>query len=126
MRRCLYTVSVETTFSATHRVRLPDGSQEPLHGHDWRVRALFASDSLDDNGMVVDFCEAQGAVEQVVADFRHADLNELAAFGGLSPTAEIVARVVFDRLWGRGLESLCGVEIIEAPGCLATYRRDSH
>lgn len=121
----MYTVSVETFFSATHRVRFPDGSLEPLHGHDWRVRALFGSESLDDHGMVVDFCEARRALEQVVADFQHADLNELEAFGGFCPTAEVVARVVFDRMVSRGQASLQRVEVTEAPGCVATYRGGS-
>jgi 6-pyruvoyltetrahydropterin/6-carboxytetrahydropterin synthase len=121
----MYTVSVETTFCATHRVTLPDGSLEAVHGHDWRVVAVFARASLDDHGMVVDFCEAERVLEKVVADFRHTNLNELEIFSGLSTTAEVVARVLFDRVATSGLDSLVRVEITEAPGCLATYQRDS-
>jgi len=118
----MYTVSVETTFSATHRVALPTGALEPLHGHDWRVRAIFSSDSLDDHGMVVDFCEARSTLEQVVADFHHADLNSLACFENRGPTAEVVARAIYDRLRERGFKALREVEVAEAPGCLAAYR----
>jgi 6-pyruvoyl-tetrahydropterin synthase len=75
--------------------------------------------------MVVDFCEARRVLEQVLADFQHADLNELAAFGGVSPTAEVVARVVFDRMVSRGFASVQRVEITEAPGCHATYQGGS-
>ncbi len=120
----MYTVSVETTFCATHRVCFPDGTLEPLHGHDWRVLAVFAKESLDDHGMVVDFCEAGRVLGEVVAGFHHANLNELEVFSGVGPTAEVVARVVFDRVVGRGLEALSSIEITEAPGCVATYQRE--
>jgi len=117
----MYTVSVEATFCAMHRVQMPDGSLEPLHGHDWRVRARFAGETLDDHGMVVDFCEAKDALDRIVGEFHHTDLSAHAALGGKSPTAEVVARVVYDLLEKSGLGSLSSVEITEAPGCVAAF-----
>src|SRR3954470_17710616 len=33
--------------AATHQLRLPDGSLEPLHGHGWHVEVTLAADQLD-------------------------------------------------------------------------------
>lgn len=118
----MYNIRVETTFSALHRVHLPDGSLEPIHGHDWVVRAIFGADQLDRHGMVVDFLEARSALEAAVAPLHHGDLNDYPAFAEKSPTAENVARTVFDHIYGQGFSRLLlRVEVIEAPGCLATY-----
>lgn len=120
----MYTVSVETTFCAVHRVRLPDGTLEPLHGHDWRVRAFFAKPSLDDAGMVVDFEAARSALDGVTRELHHADLNTQALPAGLNPTAEVVARFVFEALAGLGLPGLFRVEVTEAPGCIGAYEAE--
>lgn len=117
----MYGVTIEAGFSAVHRVRLADGTIEPLHGHDWRVRACFAKAALDDHGMVVDFDRAASALRSLVTEFDHTDLNECAAFAGLNPTAEAVARHVFDRLAATELPAPTRVEVSEAPGCTAWY-----
>jgi len=117
----MFTVSVETTFSATHRLRLYDGSFEPLHGHDWGVRAVFASQSLDDAGMVVDFEAARGVLERLVTDLSYRHLNDHPAFSGENPTAEIVARHIYRVLEQTGPKGLQRVEVTEAPGCIASY-----
>src|SRR4051812_27370017 len=33
-----FEITTTRTFSAAHQLRLPDGSIEPLHGHNWRVK----------------------------------------------------------------------------------------
>jgi len=117
----MFTVTVEAGFSATHRVRFADGSVEPQHGHDWNVRAHFSRVDLSDTGMVVDFGKAQAALRKAVAQFQYADLTDHEALGGMNPTAEVVARVVFDRLADDGFDSLARIEVTEAPGCVAAY-----
>jgi 6-pyruvoyl-tetrahydropterin synthase len=119
--RRLYSVIVEATFSASHRLRLADGSWEPLHGHDWRVWAVFSRANLDEAGMVMDFHAAQSALMAVVAPLHHGLLNEHPAWLQIPPTAESVARHVFDRLLERGWTSLRAVRVREAPGCDAVY-----
>lgn len=119
----MYTAIVEATFHASHRVKLPDGSLEPLHGHDWVVRAHFRTPDLDDKDMVVDFCTVQQALADVTAPLSGRNLNELPDFRGRTPTAELVARLVFDRLEGWGLRTLHRVEVTEAHGCVAAYER---
>ena len=117
----MYVVSVETTFSALHRVRLSNGDLEPLHGHDWVVRAYFRRDELDQNGMVIDFEKAQAALREVLSGLHHTDLGKLAELAGLNPTAEVLAAHVYRTLRDAGLEETCRIEITETPGCVAVY-----
>jgi 6-pyruvoyltetrahydropterin/6-carboxytetrahydropterin synthase len=117
----MYTVIVESNFSAIHGVTLPDGTVEPPHGHDWRVRAHFAAEELNEFGMVVDFEEAKRALSHVSARLEQTNLNENWEISGPCPTAEVVARHLFEQIRRQGLASLKKVEVTEAPGCSAAY-----
>lgn len=120
----MFEVAYETTFCATHR--LTDGERpiEPLHGHDWRVEAVAAGESLDRIGVVVDFEILKRVVGEVASRFHYKDINEHPAFAGRSPSAEAVARYFFEEV-RKGLAvgggALRRVRVWEAPGCSATY-----
>ena len=116
-----FSVTVETTFSAIHRVKLPDGSLEPAHGHDWLVRATFASPQLDASAMVVDFEIVKSALESIAAELHHRNLNDHAAFEAKPPTAENVAKHFFTALAHAELGNLRRVDVVEAPGCVASF-----
>jgi 6-pyruvoyl-tetrahydropterin synthase len=120
----MYTVTVEGQFLATHRVLLPDGTWEPAHEHTWQVRASFGAEELDAYGQVIDFGEAKAALGSVLAELNRTNLNENDGIGGVCPSAELVARFVFQQLRGRGLVRLRRVEVTEAPGCVATFEVD--
>lgn len=117
----MYSIAVDATFSAAHRVRLPDGTLEPPHAHDWGVRVWFGGPGLDESGMVIDFQEARTALDAVLADLQHKNLNELDPLAALNPTAEVLARYVFERIRASGLPMIRRVEVTEAPGCVAAY-----
>lgn len=120
----MFEVAYETTFCATHRLTDEGRPLEPLHGHDWRVEAVAAGDSLDKIGVVVDFEHLKEAVGEVAARFHYKDINEHPAFRGKSPSAEVVARYFFEEVRkGLGPEGglLRRVRVWEAPGCSATY-----
>lgn len=119
----MYTITIETAFSAIHRVRMPDGTMEPPHGHDWQVRATFSAVELDDCDMVVDFQVAQMALKHAVTPLQYTDLNDHAAFRNRTPTAELIAEHIFRCLLSDGLDNLARVDVREAPGCVASYVR---
>ncbi len=119
-----YEVAYETTFCATHALTRGGAALEPLHGHDWRVEVVAAGGALDDAGVVLDFERLKEAVRDVVARFHYRDLGTDSAFVGRSPSAEEVARVVFEEVRVRlGDEAgrLRRVRVWEAPGCSATF-----
>lgn len=119
----MYEVSVEAIFSASHRVRLGDGTLEPLHGHDWRVTVIFAGPSLDETGILVDFEAASRKLDEVVRRLHHTDLNDNPLLRGANPSAEHVARSIFDALREDDAlaRRLTRVTVTEAPGCSASY-----
>jgi len=117
----VYTVIVEGRFFAVHRVDLGDGSVEPQHGHDWMVRVHFSRPALSDAGLVIDFAEAQSAMRSVIGPLEGTDLNTFTPLRGQNPTAEVMARYIFDCVAGLRLELLRRVEVTESPGCVAAY-----
>ena len=117
----MYSVSVEARFSAVHRVRLPDGTLEPPHRHEWIVRASFARAELDQLGMVVDFSAAQSGLRSVTARLDQKELNTCEGLTGQNPTAEVVARYIFQCLVDAGFSTVSRVEVTEAPGCVAAF-----
>jgi 6-pyruvoyltetrahydropterin/6-carboxytetrahydropterin synthase len=120
----MFEVAYETTFCATHRLTDEGRPIEPNHGHDWRVEAVAAGETLDRIGVVVDFEHLKRVLAEVAARFHYKDVNEHPAFAGQSPSAEAVARYFFVEVRkGLGDEgrSLRRVRVWEAPGCSATY-----
>ena len=117
----MFTVVVESGFSAVHRLRFGNGTVEAPHEHDWVVRAHFARSNLDDADMVIDFRQAREALGSVLEPFDQCDLNSKPELAGLNPTAEILARLIFERLVRVGLGAVCRVEVTEAPGCAASF-----
>jgi 6-pyruvoyl-tetrahydropterin synthase len=120
----LFEVAYETTFCATHVLTEGGRPLEPLHGHDWRVEAVAAGESLDATGVVVDFERLKKAVGEVASRFHYGDVTSHPDFAGQSPSAEAVARYFFREVRkGMGAEGklLRRVRVWEAPGCSATY-----
>ncbi|PYQ12231.1 MAG: 6-carboxytetrahydropterin synthase QueD [Acidobacteria bacterium] len=120
----MFEVAYETTFCATHRLTEDGQPIEPVHGHDWRVEAVAAGESLDRIGVVIDFERLKEVLGEVASRFHYQDVNEHPAFAGQSPSAEAVARYFFlevrKGLGGDG-SRLRRVRVWEAPGCSATY-----
>jgi 6-pyruvoyltetrahydropterin/6-carboxytetrahydropterin synthase len=119
----MYEILVEASFSAIHAVRLPDGRVEPKHGHDWVVVVCLGCDELDEYGFVADFEDVQEVLQGHAGELHHCDLNQHRYLAGVSPTAENVAKVLYDlmrasELWGRLVRS---VAVTEAPGCVARF-----
>jgi 6-pyruvoyltetrahydropterin/6-carboxytetrahydropterin synthase len=120
----MFDITATRTFAAAHQLRLYDGSLEPLHGHNWRVKVTASAPRLDAIGVVMDFHELERLLDEVLAPMRDRHLNELPAFGErwLNPSAENVALHV-----GRSLRlpkgvALAAVEVWETDANSAVYR----
>jgi 6-pyruvoyltetrahydropterin/6-carboxytetrahydropterin synthase len=122
----MYRIGVKCTFSAAHRLEGHAGRCSRLHGHSWRVEAVFTADEISTGGMFLDFDDAMRALEDTVAPFDHCYLNEVEPFDSIPPTAENVAREIFERLdsharrseWTGTLES---VTVWESEGAWASF-----
>lgn len=118
-----FEIATVRRFAAAHALRLYDGSLEPVHGHNWRVRVRVSAGRLDPIGVVMDFHELERLVDAIVVPWHSRHLNECPPFAaGLNPTAENVAVHV-----GRSLAlpdgvGLASVEVWETDENSAVFR----
>jgi 6-pyruvoyltetrahydropterin/6-carboxytetrahydropterin synthase len=103
----MYWISTDVEFAAAHQVRFPDGTREPLHGHNYKARVHLRAEALDETGYVVDFAELKKAAREVAEGFDQVHLNDTPPFdqtGRVNPTAENIARILFQEI-GRRVNS---------------------
>ena len=108
-----FEITTTRTFSAAHQLRLYDGSLEPLHGHNWRVKVVVVAPRLDAIGVVMDFHELERLVDAIILPLHNSSLNDAPAFKELNPSAENVAVHVFRMLGLPGDVVLSSVEVWE-------------
>jgi 6-pyruvoyltetrahydropterin/6-carboxytetrahydropterin synthase len=95
----MYTVKIETEFSASHIIRGYNGPCSRPHGHNWTVTVKAKTEILDNLGMSVDFYVLEKKTEEIIAKFDHSDLNTIPPFDkAVNPTSENIARYIFDEL----------------------------
>ncbi|HUU18337.1 MAG TPA: 6-carboxytetrahydropterin synthase [Sedimentisphaerales bacterium] len=121
--RDMFTISVETSFWASHQLVLPDGSKEPVHHHNWLVTAGLSSDKLNSMAVVMDFQELKAMVNDIVAEFDNVALNEISYFRQNNPSAENVARYIYEKLRAKLPEGvkLQNIRVVEELGCAANF-----
>ena len=120
----MFTISVETHFQASHQLTLPDGSKEPVHSHDWAVTASLSSEKLNNMGVVMDFHTLREMVDKTVAGFDNTALESIGYFQQNNPSAENVAKYIYDKLRNELPEGvkLRNIRVVEEPGCSAKFR----
>ncbi len=118
----MFEITTTRTFSAAHALRLYDGSMEPLHGHNWRVKVTVAAVALDSIGVVLDFHELERQVDCLLAPMHNADLNDVEPFRRLNPSAENVAWHIAQSLKLPTHVRLSSVEVWETDTNSAVFR----
>jgi 6-pyruvoyltetrahydropterin/6-carboxytetrahydropterin synthase len=117
-----FEISTTSGFCAAHALRLYDGSLEPIHGHNWRVKVTVAAPRLDAIGVVMDFHELERLVDQIIAPMHNRHLNELPSFAELNPSAENVAWFIARELNFADPVKLRSVEVWETDTNSAVFR----
>ncbi len=122
----MYEVTVTKTFCAAHAIRLPDGSLEPIHGHNWQTQVTVAADALNNWEAVMDFHQLEQLVDQQIQALNNRNLNDTPSFANdrLNPTAERVAWWIGTQVAKRLPQGVrfVSASVTEAPGCQAVYR----
>lgn len=121
----MYALTVKSHFDAAHALRRYPGECRELHGHTWDVEVTVEGGELDDIGIVYDFKTLKDDLSSVLQRYDHGYLNEVTPFDDLNPTAENLARVLFDELSGRVGATVRVVEVAvwESPVARVSYRR---
>ncbi|MCA9288246.1 MAG: 6-carboxytetrahydropterin synthase [Phycisphaerales bacterium] len=122
----MYEITVQADFAAAHAIVI-GGAREPVHGHNWHVEVTLSGSTLDADGLLCDFHTAEETLGQIVRRFHNRNLNDVAPFDTVNPSAEHVARHIAEAMrerLGAGLAAVAAisrVSVSEAPGCVATY-----
>ena len=91
----MYELMAEETFDAAHQLKGYQGPCENLHGHTFRVQVTIGGEKLRKEGFLLDFKEIKSALREILSEFDHHNLNELAYFKSENPTSENLAKVFF-------------------------------
>ena len=119
----MFTVIIESNFTASHAVMMPDGSMKQLHNHNWQLKIAVSRQNTDDLGFAFEFSELQDVVSKVVNEYKLKNLNAMQCFENSFPTAENLARDIYKNIKNL-LARTCDlkfVELTEAPGCSVRY-----
>ena len=89
----MYYASKRMEISASHHLSLSYTSKcENLHGHNWIITVFCKAESLNADGMIVDFKHIK---ERIHKKLDHQNLNEVLDF---NPTAENIAKWITDQI----------------------------
>ncbi len=123
----MFEVSVDDSFAAAHNLRNYKGKCENLHGHNYKVRVTLAGKELDSTGLLYDFVHLKQVIQSVIRSLDHQYLNELKPFDVLNPSAENIAKHIFDET-SRQMKStpngagISAITVWESDITAATYR----
>ena len=120
----MYELTVKSHFDAAHELRGYPGECRNLHGHTWDVEVTVGGSELDTVGIVYDFKALKDDLTAVLGEYDHAFINEVPPFTELTPTAENLARVIYERLRETVDPRVRVVEVSvwESPIAKLTYR----
>jgi 6-pyruvoyltetrahydropterin/6-carboxytetrahydropterin synthase len=131
----MYQVTREIHFCYGHRLLNYTGKCKNLHGHNGLAVITVESEELDELGMVTDFSNIKSIVSQWIDDnLDHRMIlcqedpllpilrqqNEPVFVMKVNPTAESIARLIFDFVAEVGFP-VTKVTLWETASCFATY-----
>ncbi len=132
----MFTVTREIHFCYGHRLLGHPGKCRHLHGHNGRAVVTVTAPELDELGMVVDFGDLKKTIRQWIDDNLDHKLllsqddpllpvltqhDEPVFVMETSPTAENIAKLIYDKARELGL-GVVEVVLWETADCCASYR----
>ena len=119
----MYTIFLETSFTAQHQLTFSDGKREPLHRHEWKVCVAVSAEKLNEEDLVMDFEELKLLLESTLQDFRNRRLETNPLFEQRNASAENVAAILYQQIEPTLADTvrLDYVEVTEATGCRARF-----
>ena len=120
----MYELTVRADFEAAHYIKNYPGKCARLHGHNWIVEAEVVGDKLNELGILIDFKILKTELKKILEEFDHQYLNELEIFSDKNPTAENLAKIIFDKFTINKIftdAKLSAIKIYESPKSCVRY-----
>ncbi|NTV28567.1 MAG: 6-carboxytetrahydropterin synthase QueD [Candidatus Omnitrophica bacterium] len=91
----MFELTVRSDFSSAHFLRDYEGKCRNLHGHTWQVAVTVAGNELNAIGVMADFVGLKQHLNSILVRLDHTCLNDQEFFKVNNPTAENLARFIF-------------------------------
>ena len=130
---------VELTFDAGHRLLDYPGNCGVPHGHTYKAEIMLRAESLDNLGFVLDFTELKDVVsewvqqhwdhgfllngrdQELLTALKSLKRSKVFIFDNQNPTAEVIAKHLFNVMRERYGPLVSRVRIWESPNQYAEY-----
>ena len=126
------------TFNAAHRLNNPNWSEEKntavfgkcnspnYHGHNYTLETWVEGVINPETGYVIDLSELKQIIkEEVEEPFDHRNFNlDVPEFANLNPTAENIAKVIYEKLKPRLMQFKVVVRLYETENNFVEYTKD--
>jgi 6-pyruvoyltetrahydropterin/6-carboxytetrahydropterin synthase len=114
----MYEIVVTQYFDSAHYLRGYQGKCENTHGHRYSIVVHLKASKLNEIGLVYDFTDVKRHLSGILGRYDHVLLNDIPPFDKINPSAENIARTIYDELKSR-LEAepvvISAVEAWETP-----------
>jgi 6-pyruvoyltetrahydropterin/6-carboxytetrahydropterin synthase len=124
-----------TTFNAAHRLHNAKWSEDKnnevfgkcnspnFHGHNYVMETWVKGDIDPDTGFVINLTDLKKIIKEEIEDeFDHRNLNlDVPAFKDLNPTAENIAKVIYDKLKPRLKQYELTIRLYETQNNIVEY-----
>ena len=131
-------VGRRTTFNAAHRLHNSEWNDEKnkevfgkcnspnYHGHNYTLETWVEGDIDPDTGYVIDLGDLKKIIkEEVEEPFDHRNFNlDVPEFSNLNPTAENIAKVIYNKIKPRLLQFKVVVRLYETENNFVEYTKD--
>ena len=116
----MFEVKVEREFSAARHLLNYEGICKHPHGHNFVVEAWAETPSLDEANIALDFTVIKQKLAAITDSYDHTDLNEHPDFAGQSPSSELIAKTIYQKL-KQDIPEIIRITVFETPKQSVSY-----
>lgn len=120
----MFDLLIKTSFSSAHALREYDGDCARVHGHNWHVHVTVTGEELNELGILIDFKVLKKTTNEIIDKLDHRMINEIEPFTTINPTAENIAKYLYEEIGSKLNDNNVKVKkitIFETEKASATY-----
>ena len=125
----MYEVTIIKSFSAAHLLAEIGGKCEELHGHNFKAEVTVAALELSSTGLLIDFRIFKKWLDEILEEIDHKHLNALSSFDGINPSAENIAKYIYEKMELKARAArvnVVRVKIWESENAAVSYRPEKY